>query len=189
MITITLCPPDTIAVSMPYSVAGTDAIKTISGHEWHKPSKTWRFPISKLDRLIDTFPDQIEADPDVYLSAPPRLLGETFVANLRAAGVELADIDGRIVASGDIVTPPLQAEVDKRSAQIRRYIGAKPAIPALQVTTGEYASRATDADRAYFAGVVNARKAAEKRETMVNAKRAERYNQPTFADILREILK
>ena len=135
-VTVFLADPNTLRVSFGYDAALVDAIKTIEGATFDRPSKTWRLPLRKLDKLLAVVGDVAAVAPEVFLAASPILPVEHFANTCARGDVTLTVVGDRVQGSGGAWTPVLQAEIDKRAAQLRRLIasgwqprGAEP-VPA-----------------------------------------------------------
>ena len=118
-VTIFLHDPATLRVSFGYNAALVDAVKTVEGATFDKPSRTWRVPLRKLDKLLAVVGDVAAVAPEVFLAASPTLPVEHFANTCAMGHVTLAVVGDRVQGSGGAWTPLLQAEIDKRAAALR----------------------------------------------------------------------
>ena len=187
--TIFLHDVHTLRVSFPYSAAAVDAIKTVGGATWDKAAKVWYAPVAKLDAILRVFGDDCAVAPDAAMAAAPKLPIEHFAATCAAAGVSLRVEGPRVQGSGGCWTPILQAEIDKRAAQLRRLLeggwqapqAAPP--PAAAPEPASY-DLITHLDRVIAKGEQNARIAAEKEAGYKEAARRKRFDTMRQASLL-----
>ena len=118
-VTVFLADPNTLRVSFGYDAALVEAIKTIEGATFDRPSKTWRLPLRKLDKLLAVVGAVAAVAPEVFLAASPTLPVEHFANTCTMGHVTLAVVGDRVQGSGGAWTPVLQAEIDKRAAALR----------------------------------------------------------------------
>jgi hypothetical protein len=130
-VTVFLADPNTLRVSFGYDAALVDAIKTIEGATFDRPSKTWRLPLRKLDKLLAVVGDVAAVAPEVFLAASPVLPVEHFANTCAMGHVVLTVVGDKVQGSGGAWTPVLQAEIDKRASQLRRLLasGWQPYTP------------------------------------------------------------
>jgi len=118
-VSIFLHDPATLRVSFGYNAALVDAVKTVEGATFDKPSRTWRVPLRKLDKLLAVVGDVAAVAPEVFLAASPVLPVEHFANTCAMGHVVLTVVGDRVQGSGGAWTPLLQSEIDKRAAALR----------------------------------------------------------------------
>jgi len=128
--TIFLNADQTLRISFAYSLEAVEKIKQIDGATWDKASKTWRAPLGQLDKVLRVFPDAAMA-PEVAMAGPAKLPIEHFAETCVTAGVTLTVSGSQVRGSGGAWTQILQAEIDKRAAQLMCLIasGWQPPVP------------------------------------------------------------
>lgn len=201
--TIFLHDRKTLRVSFPYAPASVAAIKEIGEARWHPESRTWRVPLERLDALLSVFGDSAAVAPEVVMAAEaeqqevveprrpatPEQRLQFFMDTLVWAGVSLRVEGPRVQGSGGCWTPILQAEIDKRAAQLRRLLeggwqapqAAPP--PAAAPEPASY-DLITHLDRVIAKGEQNARIAAEKEAGYKEAARRKRFDTMRQASLL-----
>ena len=83
--TIFLNDDQTLRISFAYSLEAVEKVKKIDGATFDKASRTWRAPLSMLDKVLRVFPDAAMA-PEVALAGPPVLPIQHFAETCAAAG-------------------------------------------------------------------------------------------------------
>lgn len=182
--TIFLHDEGTLRVSFPYSQTAVDAMKTVDSATWDKASKTWRAPLAKLDAVLRVFPDAAMA-PEVALAGPTKLPIEHFAETCAAAGVTLSINGTQVLGSGGAWTQILQAEIDKRAAQLIRLLrsGWQPPVP-LEVRPApvpENFDKLTELDLILARGEHRWKEAAEREEGYKQAAKRSRFERAARA--------
>lgn len=133
---VTLRDSKTMACAFPYALGTVARIKTLPDRRFDKDTKAWLVPVRDFERVLTLFPDA-SIDVPVWAAVYPSnemLMGKalTFCRNLTAMGVSLVHAGANIVAVGEIATPVLQAEVDKRAEWIGRLMARGHVFTAVE---------------------------------------------------------
>lgn len=166
--TVILIESATLRLSFGFDREINARIKTIPGWKFIPESKVWTVPLAELDRLISEFGGSVGIDlaihPDVFMAAegvpveyaPARILTAdqrlaNFVKELRYAGIELVEVNGRLTGRGGCYcADPWQKLIDQRADQLRRLapvtvVTKSVALPTTTVTLDD--PRLTEFDR------------------------------------------
>ena len=182
--TIFLNDDQTLRISFAYSLEAVEKVKKIDGATFDKASRTWRAPLSMLDKVLRVFPDAAMA-PEVALAASPVLPIQHFAETCAAAGVTLTVSGAQVLGSGGAWTQILQAEIDKRATQLIRLLrsGWQPPVamdvrPAPVPTSFDHI---TELDRVMARGEHRWREAAEREEGYKEAAKRARFERAARA--------
>ncbi|MBK8772784.1 MAG: hypothetical protein IPM06_20470 [Rhizobiales bacterium] len=127
MITVTLSTPSTLRLSFDYDATVNERLKFIGG-AW--VSRTWILPVVKLDALIREFDVDLAIHPDVFMVAPESTPAMHFADLLHQAGIELSDVDGRLIGHGGAYCEsPWQQLIDARADALRAIMFTKSVSP------------------------------------------------------------
>ena len=182
--TIFLNDDQTLRISFAYSLEAVEKVKKIDGATFDKASRTWRAPLSMLDKVLRVFPDAAMA-PEVALAALPVLPIQHFAETCAAAGVTLTVSGAQVLGSGGAWTQILQAEIDKRAIQLIRLLrsGWQPPV-AMEVRPApvpETFDHITELDRVMARGEHRWREAAEREEGYKEAAKRARFERAARA--------
>ena len=182
--TIFLNDDQTLRISFAYSLEAVEKVKKIDGATFDKASRTWRAPLSMLDKVLRVFPDAAMA-PEVALAGPPVLPIQHFAETCAAAGVTLTVNGALVQGSGGAWTQILQAEIDKRAVALIRLIrsGWQPPV-AMEVRPApvpETFDHITELDRVMARGEHRWREAAEREEGYKQAAKRARFERAARA--------
>ena len=182
--TIFLNDDQTLRISFAYSLEAVEKVKKIDGATFDKASRTWRAPLSMLDKVLRVFPDAAMA-PEVALAASPVLPIQHFAETCAAAGVTLTVSGAQVLGSGGAWTQILQAEIDKRAAALIRLLRSgwqPPAVidvrPAPVPTSFDHI---TELDRVMARGEHRWREAVEREEGYKEAAKRARFERAARA--------
>lgn len=181
---ITLHDARTLRLAFPYSVAAKSFVASLVGAEYEgKAARTWKVPLCHLRTIMERFPTATVEDLATVIEARYELWRQ-WIRNHNACGFyfALADDAATVVAYRDDAEPVsdvLQAHVAKRSPQLREWLHVQifpsaPAMPRPHRPSVWDAAKPTDGEAMIMRGIVNAARAEERKEQVVERVKGKR---------------